>query len=138
MKHNLLKSVIISVILLMGVSNAWAYENFNEIWGTYNIGGNDEGAAFSSNKDLGVVSKFTIQAFYLKCKDNWGANRTCWSGGALYYEVNGGGFTEVINTATDWKPDGWPDAEYQFKKENMNLTLATNSGKYTVKFYGKV
>ena len=29
MKHNLLKSVILSVILLMGVSNAWAY-NFGD------------------------------------------------------------------------------------------------------------
>ena len=30
MKHNLLKSVIISVILLMGVSNAWGYNEYNK------------------------------------------------------------------------------------------------------------
>ena len=39
MKHNLLKSVIISVILLMGVSNAWAYVTYylksnNTTWST--------------------------------------------------------------------------------------------------------
>ena len=34
MKHNLLKSVIISVILLMGVSNAWGatIDNISDVW----------------------------------------------------------------------------------------------------------
>ena len=133
-----IRMTAILILLLMGVNNAWAYEQFNEIWGTYDIGDGNQSAAFSSDKELGNVSKFTIQAFYLKCKDDWGASKTCWYGGALYYKVNNGNFTEVINTATDWKPDGWAEAEYQFKKENMQVTLATNSGKYTVEFYGKV
>ena len=43
MKHNLLKSVILSVILLMGVSNAWAYVTYylksdNTTWDTSNNG----------------------------------------------------------------------------------------------------
>ena len=43
MKHNLLKSVILSVILLMGVSNAWAYVTYylksdNTTWDTNNNG----------------------------------------------------------------------------------------------------
>lgn len=131
--------ILTLILLVVGAGKAWAYEHFNEIWGTYNTGGDDQGAAFSSNKDLGNVTEFTIQAFYLKCRDNWGAGRTCWYNGALYYKVNNAAnFTEVVSTAADWKPSGQEEGDYQFKKENMNLTLASNSGKYTVLFYGKV
>lgn len=62
MKHNLLKSVIISVILLMGVSNAWAwtissakiyYDDSNSKWGSNVVVAfdkNDGGAVFAMTK----------------------------------------------------------------------------------------
>ena len=138
-----LKVLIIPIMLLiLGTGQMWGYETFKEVWVTYNTGGSDPGAAGSSDQSLGNVSQFVIKAFYLNCRDNWGAGRTCWNGGALYYSTDGGSnYTEVINNATTWKKDGWSEDDYQFRKESMSVTLISStaaSGNYTIKFKGKV
>ena len=131
--------ILIFAFLTLGFGQMWGYETFKEVWLTYDVGNGDEGAAASADKTLGNVSKFTIKAFYINCKDNWGAGKTCWSGGALNYNFNGGGFIEVINNASTWKPNGWTEGDYQFRKEGINTTLVeNNSGSYNIKFYGKV
>ena len=66
MKHNLLKSVIISVILLMGVSNAWAGASWigksfivaNGTW--YNASGTGQTAGAFHNKNLGSITSLTL------------------------------------------------------------------------------
>ena len=134
--------VLISMLLTLGVGQMWGYETFKEVWVTYNTGGSDQGAAGSSDQSLGNVSQFVIKAFYLNCRDNWGAGRTCWNGGGLYYSTDGGSnYTEVVNNATTWKRDGWTEDDYQFRKESMSVTLISStaaSGNYTIKFKGKV
>ena len=87
MKHNLLKSVILSVILLMGVSNAWAnytwysgdllYYDFSAVSGAVNWndgnsmqydeygGGKVKKVEFSSTKDM---------------DDTWGVAKTAIGG----------------------------------------------------------
>ena len=126
-------------LLFVGIGQMWGYETFKEVWITYNIGGDDEGAAATSNQDLGDgATKFVIKAFYANCRDNWGASRTCWTKGYLGYSTDGSSYTEVENTATTWKKDGCSEDDYQFRKEGMSLTLAENSGEYSIKFYGKV
>lgn len=134
--------VLISLLLTLGVGQMWGYETFKEVWVTYNTGGSDQGAAGSSDQSLGNVSQFVIKAFYLNCRDNWGAGRTCWNGGGLYYSTDGGAnYTEVVNNATTWKKNGWTEDDYQFRKESMSVTLISStaaSGNYTIKFKGKV
>lgn len=128
----------LSVLLSLPFSKVRADQSFNQIWATYNIGGEDQGGALSSNKALGNVSKFTIKDVYLKCHDNWGASRTAWSSGTLYYKF-GGQTIEKGNTSATWKPDGWAEADYQFEILGWNQTIIENtSGNYTVQFYGKV
>ena len=82
MKHNLLKSVILSVILLMGVSNAWAATIFNcgievnETWykgtGTINSGNWLGNTTAFSNKDFGVITSLKLGGQY----DTWDDNKT--------------------------------------------------------------
>ena len=89
MKHNLLKSVIISVILLMGVSNAWAGAGFYEVYMTYSYNGTNSSVTLKSDPnhtDLGTLTAdFTITGLYLKYwKDDSG--NIC--GGLMDYYID--------------------------------------------------
>ena len=86
MKHNLLKSVIISVILLMGVSNAWAEKGFfgDGQWniaywdGSYDGWGNSYNNA--SNFDLGIKTTLYLKNGWVKTWSNndWTQSEVIW------------------------------------------------------------
>ena len=81
-KTNLLKSIFISLILLMGVNNAWAATIFNcgievnETWykgtGTINSGNWLESNTAFNNKDFGVITSLKLGGQY----DTWDNNQT--------------------------------------------------------------
>lgn len=82
MKSNLLKSIFISLILVMGVSNAWAATIFNcgievnETWykgtGTINSGNWLENKTAFNNKDFGVITSLKLGGQY----DTWDNGKT--------------------------------------------------------------
>ena len=82
MKTNLLKSIFISLILVLGVSNAWAATIFNcgievnETWyrgtGTINSGNWLDNQTAFNNKDFGVITSLKLGGQY----DTWDNNQT--------------------------------------------------------------
>ena len=80
MKHNLLKSVIISVLLLMGVSNAWADTGFEDNSGTNGIkyykAGDDADQSWGISRtnqaalDLNNVTGLYLKEFYVHMYQN--------------------------------------------------------------------
>ena len=86
MKHNLLKSVIISVILLMGVSNAWAEKGFfgDGQWNIAYWDGSYDGWANSynnaSNFDLGIKTTLYLKNGWVKTwsNDDWTQSEVIW------------------------------------------------------------
>lgn len=81
MKTNLLKSIFISLILVLGVSNAWAATIFNcgievnETWykgtGTINSGNWLGNLTAFNNKDFGVITSLNLGGQY----DTWDDNK---------------------------------------------------------------
>ena len=132
MKHNLLKSVILSVILLMGVSNAWASAGFHGVYLTYSHNGEEKNYNFNDNTKtveikLGTLTAdFELTGIYLKY---WisGSGNMC--GGLMDY---------YIDSDQEYQP-GWTwyykgsgnDRELQ---STSTFTVAKhngNSGHYT-------
>ena len=94
MKHNLLKSVIISVILLMGVSNAWGASPIYSIGDVYVTGSMNDWSTNSSDWKLGSGNNCT-KTFYVKESDtNYTFKLYLKSG---YYTVNGYWFTKTTS-----------------------------------------
>ena len=107
MKHNLLKSVILSVILLMGVSNAWAnggigykgvkftkdgtttgwYNIHNVTWdyahSSYECRSGKSGVTDFNNADLGIVTSLKLHSFVVI---GWTDNSD-WVSGQLKYRT---------------------------------------------------
>ncbi len=91
MKHNLLKSVIISVILLMGVSNAWAGATWigksfivaNGTW--YNASGTGQTAGAFHNKNLGSITSLTLGGEIQTYGQNDGAKNPA----RMHYQIQG-------------------------------------------------
>ena len=134
MKHNLLKSVILSVILLMGVSNAWADNgDFYNTYLTYTFGSTNGSAEDSDNgtgllQDLGTLSSgsFKITAVYLKCWDDGGSNYKS-SGGQMCYSKDGGSTQYQQGFSRSNKSSG--SNNYEWKNTNANLTIANSTDK---------
>ena len=128
MKHNLLKSVIISVILLMGVSNAWGanlYLNPNANW-------KSDGARFA--------------AYFFGNGEKWvSMSNTVTVAGTTYYKVEvPSGYTKVIfcrmnpsaaanNWDNKWNQTGDltipTDGKNIFDKDNETWNGTTNTWK---------
>ncbi len=136
MKHNLLKSVIISVILLMGVSNTWANHGFYQVDITYSSGGNSNNYTFyntdntSTTFDLGSHSSpFVIQTMKLYCWDDWGDKSYTNNSGQFIYRINNGS-ANYFGSGSLTK-SSYSGNNFQLYKNDCNLTLAAASGKYT-------
>ena len=155
MKHNLLKSVIISVLLLMGVSNAWAdaywpYAGFYEVYMTYSYNGNNSNYTFRSSDNgatdvtLGTLTTdINVTSLYMKCYKNnndWDkSGNVC---GALMIYNTGSGDQEHQPNWTwpkDWANGTW-DNGFQAKKYELSSTDTktlvkidnSGSGEYTL------
>lgn len=132
MKHNLLKSVIISVILLMGVSNAWAGAGFYGVYLTYSHNGEEKNYNFNDNTKtveikLGTLTAdFKLTGIYLKYwKD--GSGNMC--GGLMDYYIDS---DQEYQPSWEWYYKGsGNDRELQ---STSTFTVAQhngNSGHYT-------
>ena len=136
MKHNLLKSVIISVILLMGVSNAWGEQNLYEVWMQYTFNGNSNSYTYyksdnnsSQSLDLGTLtSDFIITDCYWKCYADWKPTTTV---GYLWYQLNtGNGVTKSKSVSNAGS------GNYEVGGSSLGWKVASKtdpSGKYTMK-----
>ena len=132
MKHNLLKSVIISVILLMGVSNAWASAGFHGVYLTYSHNGEEKNYNFNDNTKtveikLGTLTAdFELTGIYLKY---WidGSGNMC--GGLMDYYIDSD--KEYQPSWTWYYKGSGNDRELQ---STSSFTVAQhngNSGHYT-------
>ena len=99
MKHNLLKSVIISVILLMGVSNAWAGDPYISGFGLQFR--DDGGAWFKTGTkggdgimDLDLGSKTNLKIIYIYANGNKNGGNLC---GDNYFKYGINGTTSTSN-----------------------------------------
>ena len=147
MKHNLLKSVIISVILLMGVSNAWAYnftkgtviyfDNTLTNWSTINLRVGTSSNTIWSNtytnwtKVSGTESLYKLtlpecnnyEAFSFANNSGWTGNNT------IYQPYNNNGV----------KPDGiykiTEQTEYFINRTRMFIPSSTSSTEHACTYY---
>lgn len=94
MKHNLLKSVIISVLLLMGVSNAWGASPIYSIGDVYVTGSMNDWSTNSSDWKLGSGNNCTNTFYLEESETNYTFKLYLKSG---YYTVNGYWFTQTTS-----------------------------------------
>ena len=130
----------ILILLLMGVSNAWADDgDFYNTYLTYTFGATSGSAQDKDNgtglsKDLGTLNSgsFKITAVYLKCWDDWGSNYKS-SGGQMCYSKDGGATQYLTGFSRSNK--AYNSNNYEWRNTNANLTIANStdkSGSYTL------
>ena len=130
----------ILILLLTGVSNAWADAgDFYNTYLTYTFGATSGSAQDKDNgtglsKDLGTLNSgsFKITAVYLKCWDDWGSNYKS-SGGQMCYSKDGGATQYLTGFSRSNKAYG--SNNYEWQNTNANLTIANStdkSGSYTL------
>ena len=129
MKHNLLKSIIISVILLMGVSNAWASAGI--FYGQVNLSkDNNDYIAHTDNwsetLQFGTIKSLSLNATYIKVWKEGGnicsaiLNYNIWDHANTHTTTYGN--TSPVNTSYD-KSINNNNKGYQWKKEDINRNL---------------
>lgn len=129
MKHNLLKSVILSVILFMGVSNAWAGAGI--FYGQVNL--SKDGSEYIAHTDnwsneiqFGSIKSLSLDATYIKVWKEGGnicsaiLNYNIWDHANTNTPTYGN--TSPVYTSYD-KPINDNNKDYQWKKEDINRNL---------------
>ena len=161
MKTNLLKSIFISLILLMGVSNAWADTGFEDNSSTNGIkyykegDGADKSWGISRTNqaalDLNDVTGLYLKEFYVhmyQSTDNINGNvkmyyqikRQSEADGlyTLYIQNNWSYWLVDTQNNNGWK-DGWRHPKFGCNSINngngINLLDGLGSGKYSLRFY---
>ena len=140
MKHNLLKSVIISVILLMGVSNAWAGAgifygqiNLEKDGGEYIAHTNNYSTAFA----LGKIQNLSIKATYSKVwRDNGGDITSATLCYKLYSSTKE--FIPETSVGMGWLKNFDNSNDQEWGKEEINSNLTSNlvpGDSYTLEFW---
>ena len=142
MKHNLLKSVILSVILLMGVSNAWAGAGI--FYGQINL--EKDGGEYIAHTDnystafaLGNIQNLSIDATYSKVwKENGGditSSTLCYK---LYSSTKE--FIPATSVGMGWLKDITNTNDQEWGKTGINSNLTSNlvpGESYTLEFWFK-
>ena len=144
MKHNLLKSVILSVILLMGVSNAWA-EKFTkgEIGFYTNAEGNKYWNFETSTVGDWVINDDVKTGFYLKyawCNIDKERGNVCNDTYLHYNLYKQSDLKTPIKSGDEHIPgENWGDPVYFNKEFNngdgINILDGVVGGQYVLKFY---
>ena len=132
MKHNLLKSVILSVILLMGVSNAWADITFSGgyIYFDNSIGINQTYiqlcARQSSWTGVSTLSKINNTKLYYVANPQGSG----W-GGILGWVVIGNSSQKSNSNFDNWSSYGWCSSwnEYGFNDGSTYLIVPSSTSK---------
>lgn len=132
MKHNLLKSVILSVILLMGVSNAWGnnagFWETNAVLLKYYTGGSNDTEYYHSSsaetKNLGEVSEFYLKHWEFRMWRNKDYGNIC-DYGRMYYRIylasaTAPNFSYWEKEGTSWYPNSENNV-YHYKNCNINI-----------------
>ena len=137
MKHNLLKSVILSVILLMGVSNAWADAGLFEAYLQYdNNGAKTTIGDFSSatTTDIGNVTSLSLTGFWIK---TWCDNSTVTSDQLVYriYSENTGEGSIQYQQRTVQGSKNGNDQEDSWTGTIKLVDASTASSVYYLKYY---
>ena len=142
MKNNLLKSVILSVILLMGVSNAWAGAGI--FYGQINL--EKDGGEYIAHTDnystafaLGKIQNLSIKATYSKVWRNDGGDITsttlCYK---LYSSTKE--FIPETSVGMGWLKNFDNSNNQEWGKEGINSNLTSNlvpGDSYTLEFWFK-
>lgn len=144
MKHNLLKSVILSVILLMGVSNAWA-EKFTkgEIQFYTDAEGNKTWYFETSSVGDWVIQSDVTTGFYLKrawCNIDKQGGNVCDDTYLHYNLYKQSDLNTPIKSGDERIPNGSWDNPVYFNKEfnnsdGINILDGVVGGQYVLKFY---
>ena len=142
MKHNLLKSVIISVILLMGVSNAWAGDpyisgfglQFRDDGGTWFKTGTKGGDGIM---DLDLGSKTNLKIVYIYANGNKNGGNLC-DNNYFKYGISGTTPTENWGGTRHSNVD-WGTPTYKWGTENnqnafIDLVQNRKPGNYSMEF----
>ena len=143
MKTTILKSIILSLVLITGVNAACAGAGI--FYGQINLSKNGEEYVahtedYSQPFDLGGVSGLSLNATYTKvCKD-YGYGNIC--SAVLYYKLYSSS-KEVIGetpVTTSWSKDIPNSKDSEWKKEGINVNLIQNltpHERYTLEFWFK-
>ena len=152
MKTNLLKSIFISLILVMGVSNAWANYGFEDsnngiLFSRTPVGGTKadyrvEHGRTNATQDAGTVSAFTIKEWYAKLYQN---EDCIWGDGNLHYRIylqkeSAPNFTSSNKSYFNWNGDKPNNGSWRyptFGRNNMSVNILSglHSGKYNFEYY---
>lgn len=146
MKHNLLKSVILSVILLMGVSNAWGnnagFWKTNAVLLKYYTGGSNDTEYYHSSsaetKNLGEVSEFYLKHWEFRMWRNKDYGNIC-DYGRMYYRIylasaTAPNFNYWEKEGTSWYPNSENNV-YHYKNDNINILDGLVGGTYYFEYY---
>ena len=136
-----IRMTAILILLLMGVSNAWA--DSGAIYGVYFTYDHNSANASSDGTviiDLGTLtSDFKITSVYLKVWDDWGNNKK-WEDGQLCYTLDDWETTKYHGQGK-WTKSDKSGNNWELQNSNFNKTIASTSdasGKYTMKYYWQV
>ncbi len=136
-----IRMTAILILLLMGVSNAWADNGaIYGVYFTYDHNGANASSEGTATIDLGTLtSDFKITSVYLKVWDDWGNNKK-WEDGQLCYTLDNWGTTKYHGQGK-WTKSSKSGNNWELQNSNFNKTIASTSdasGKYTMKYYWQV
>ena len=153
MKKNLLKSLLISLILVLGTSNVWGAVGFEsyDCGIKYNIGGNSIEWNFSGQasqtRNLGNITTLSLKEWFARMYQNEDNTIYGQDYHKMYYKihrtaVNAGSndFTRLSANWWNWNGSYTNTNTYRYPNGgnnslNVNLLNGLGSGKYTMTFY---
>ena len=126
MKHNILKSLFISVILLAGTSNVWGTK-FTGAGIKYYVNTKSEDQWWnvsSTPLQLGNITDFYLKGFWAELTDGNVCQNT-----RMYYKVN-----NVTKNYNVMDPSDWYQNIKHFRTESMNENILSGlvGGTYTL------
>ena len=136
-----IRMTAILILLLMGVSNAWADNGaIYGVYFTYTHNGTDKNSEGTTTIDLNeLTSDFQIKSVYLKVWDDWGSNKK-WTDGQLCYTLDNWKTTQYHGQGK-WSKSNKSGNNWELQNNSFNKTMASAtsaSGKYTMKYYWQV
>ncbi|MBO5012966.1 MAG: InlB B-repeat-containing protein [Paludibacteraceae bacterium] len=122
----------ILILLLMGVSNAWADAYIKGASIYYET---ENGATWwdveGTTKELGTISTFNLKGFWVKIEPNGGD--VC-QNTKMHYEIKG---TSISGNYNITNPNDWNASPRYFETRDMNVDVLSglNGGTYTIEFW---
>ena len=130
MKNTILKSIILSLVLITGVNTAWA-TYFSGAGVKYYVNTHIEDQWWNledGSINLGTISKFYLKGFWAELTDGNVCQNT-----RMYYRING--------LTRDWNildpNNGWSESTKHFQTDDMNVNVleGLEAGNYTLEIW---